>query len=251
MFMRFVQLKIDPKNISDFKEFYEKVVTPELHNTDGCMFAGLIKSEPGDSEFISLTFWQSQEHAEDYEKAGFEKLAEKTRPFLAESAEWKVQLSDNFELKYEPVEEEPVIKKYSVAVQNDNEDTHLDLPQNMYVRILSIKIEDNKLEEFKRLYSEIIFPSLKETEGCQNVFLIESVNEPDEFISVSIWDSKDAADNYEASDKFRVLTERVSHTFSKLYLWKMFFEKEHGVKIQTSQDFKVEHYDIVTGKSFS
>ena len=150
-----------------------------------------------------------------------------------------------------PVEEEPVIKKYSVAVQNDNEDTHLDLPQNMYVRILSIKIEDNKLEEFKRLYSEIIFPSLKETEGCQNVFLIESVNEPDEFISVSIWDSKDAADNYEASDKFRVLTERVSHTFSKLYLWKMFFEKEHGVKIQTSQDFKVEHYDIVTGKSFS
>ena len=253
MFMRFVELKINPKHIAEFKDFYENVVTKELRNTDGCMFAGLIKSDPQNSEFISLTFWQSQKHAEEYETNGkYEQLIQKTKPYLSESNEWKVQLSDNFELEYKPVEEEPVIKKYSVAVQNGEDKNVIPSSQNMYVRILSIKIEENKLEEFKKLYSVIILPSLKETEGCRNAFLIESINQLDEFISVSIWDSKEAADNYEASEKFRVLTERVSHTFSKLYLWKMFFEKEHGgVRVQTSQDFKIEHYDIVTGRSFS
>ncbi len=252
MFMRFVQLKLNPKNISEFKEFYENEVTQELKNTDGCLFAGLIKSEPNEQEFISLTFWQSLEHAENYESRGaYKKLLEKTKQFLSESAEWKVQLSENMELKYGPVEEEPVIEKFIVAVQNKKSDDLIIDSKNMFIRILSIRIENDKLDEFKKLYSDIIVPSLKGIASCRYMFLIESVNAENEFISATIWDSKEDADEYESSEKFRELTEKVQHTFSKLYLWKMSFEKEYGAKIQTSEDFKVQRYDFIVGKSFS
>jgi heme-degrading monooxygenase HmoA len=251
MFMRFLQLKIKPDNIIVFKEFYESDVMQELHNTPGCLFAGLIKSKPEENEFISLTFWETQEQAEKYETSGaFKKLFEQARPYLFESAEWKVQLSEDMELKYGPVEEEPVIKKYVVAAQNSDNDDFKMHSSNMYVRILSLIIQEDKLVEFKKLYSEIIIPALRSVKGCRYIYLTESVSEKNEFISVTVWDSKQDADEYEASGKFQDLTNKVKHTFSQLYLWKMSLEKDYKAQVRTSEDFKVELYNIVTGKSF-
>ena len=251
MFMRFLQLKLKQDHINDFKNFYENEVTQELHNTPGCLFAGLIKSKPEEDEFISLTFWQTQLQAENYETSGaFNKLFEQAKTFLSESSEWKVQLSEDMELKYGPVEEEPVIKKYSVTAQNGERDDFQLQSSNMYLRILSLIIQEDKMEEFKKLYSEIIIPTLKSTKGCRYVYLTESVNEKNEFISVTIWDSKEDAKEYETNGKFKELNEKVKHTFSQFYLWKMSLEKEYGSNLTTSEDFKVEGYSVVTGKSF-
>ncbi len=251
MFMRFLQLKLKPDHINDFRNFYETEVTLELHNTPGCLFAGLIKSKPEENEFISLTLWQTQAQAENYETGGtFKQLFDQAKTYLSESAEWKIQLSEDMELKYGPVEEEPVIKKYSVAAQNgEDENFHLQ-SSNMYVRILSLIIQEDKIEEFKKLYSEIIIPALKSTKGCRYIYLTESINVKNEFISVTIWDSKEDANEYEAKGKFQELTEKVKHTFSQFYLWKMSLEKEYGSNLKTSEDFKVEGYSVVTGKSF-
>jgi len=249
--MRFLQLKIKPDSVNSFKDFYESDVMYELHNTPGCLFAGLIKSKPEENEFISLTFWETQEQAEQYETIGaFKKLFEQAKAYLFESTEWKVQLSEDMELKYGPVEEEPVIKKYVVAAQNSDGDEFLTHSSNMHVRVLSLIIQVDKLEEFKKLYSEIIIPALKSVKGCRYIYLTESISEKNEFISVTIWDSKEDADKYESTGKFQELTNKVKHTFSQLYLWKMSLEKDYNAKVKTSEDFKVELYNIVTGKSF-
>ncbi|MHB8580804.1 MAG: antibiotic biosynthesis monooxygenase family protein [Ignavibacteriaceae bacterium] len=251
MFMRFLQLKIAQDHIADFKGFYESDVMHELHNALGCLFAGLIKSKPEDNEFISLTFWQTQTQAEKYESSEtFRKLIIKTKTYLSESAEWKIQLTKNSELEYGPVEEEPVIKKYIVAVQNEENDEFMAHSSNMFVRVLSLTIQEDKLDEFKKLYSEIVIPTLKTVKGCRYIFLTESVNEKNEFISVTIWDRKEYVDDYEMSGKFQEITDKVKHTFSQLYLWKMSLEKNYGAKVSTSEDFKVDGYNIVTGKSF-
>ncbi len=251
MFMRFLQLKLKPENIKYFKIFYETDVIGELRNAPGCLFAGLIKSKPEDNEFISLTFWEKQEQAESYESGGsFNTLFVKAKPYLEESAEWKLQLSEDMELQYVPEDEEPVVKKYVVAVQNNDASDFFSKPSDMFVRILSLIIQHDKLDEFKELYSEIIIPELKSIKGCRYVFLTESVSQTNEFISVTIWDSKDDADIYEATGKFQELTNKIKHTFSQLYLWKVSLEKNYGKKITTSEDFKIEQYDIVTGKSF-
>jgi len=251
MFMRFLQLKLDPAHIIDFKDFYETDVTRELNKTPGCLFAGLIKSKPEENGFISLTFWQTREQADSYEASGsFQKLMKHAKSFLAESTEWKIQLSDSMELQYGPVDEEPVIKKYSVAAQNKERDDFQLHSSNMFVRILSLIIQEDKIEEFKKMYSEAIIPALMGTRGCRYIFLTESVNVKNEFISVTIWDRKEDAEEYERNGKFQELTERVKHTFSQFYLWKMSLEKEYGSNLKTSDDFKVEGYSVVTGKSF-
>jgi len=251
MYMRFLQLKLSPEFINDFKKFYETDVIPELHKTPGCLFAGLIKSKPEENEFSSLTFWKSQEEAENYETRGtFKKLFEQIKKFLSLSVEWKIQLSENMELQYNPVQVEPIIKNYVVTAPNEN-NISLYSSSNMCVRILSLKIQSDKIDEFKKLYSEVVIPTLRQTQGCRYVFLIESIHEKNEFISVTIWENKEDANKYESSRKYREITDKIKHTFSQFYLWKMSLENEHLRKVITSEDFKIEKYDLVTGKSFS
>ena len=251
MFMRLFQVKLNPVYIDQFKDFYEASVFPQLQKMPGCIFAGLIKSGPDNNEFISLTFWETQQSAEDFENSSvFRDLIKQEKPFFSESNEWKVQLSDKMELEYAPVTEEPIVKKYSVKIQKEEDDKPKFQGSQMYVRIVSMKIQENKLDEFKKVYLEKVIPALKETLGCRHVFLSESVSEKDEFISVTIWDSKKDADNYETSGKFEELVEELKHTFSQFYLWKMELEKEYSAKIKTTDDMKVESYNVVTGKSF-
>jgi quinol monooxygenase YgiN len=250
MFMRLLQVKINPAHLEQFKNFYDITVLPQLQKMPGCISAGLIKSGPGNNEFISLTFWETQQNAEEYEKSEtFQGLLHQTRPFLSESNEWKIQLSDKMELEYAPVEEEPEVKKYTVELQKGDEKIKFQ-SSKMYIRIVSMKIQEDKLDEFKNIYLEKIIPTLKETEGCRHVFLTESINQKDEFISVTIWDDKTCADKYESSGTFEELVGKIKHTFSQFYLWKMDLEKEYSAKIKTTDDMKVEAYSIISGKSF-
>lgn len=251
MFMRFLQLKVNPLNLLQFKDFYNGTVLPQLQKMPGCLFAGLIQSGPETSEFISLTFWETQLYAEEYESSGaFQSLLDQSRPFLSESTEWKIQLSDKFELEYAPVAEEPVIKKYSVELQKEIDIKPEFQNEQMYVRIVSMKIQTDKMEEFKKIYLETIIPALKKTEGCRYVFLTESINEKNEFISVTIWDDKKYADVYESSGSFKELVEKIRHTFSQFYLWKVALEKDYSAKVKTTDDMKVQAYNLVSGKSF-
>jgi quinol monooxygenase YgiN len=249
--MRLLQLQLEPDHINQFKDFYENTVFPQLQEMPGCLFAGLIKSKPEENEFISLTFWKEQAQVENYEKSGiFEKLFEQAKPFMSESAEWKMQLSKDMKLEYVQTSEEPKIKKYTVAVQNQDTEKIIIQPSEMFVRIVSLKVQEDKLEEFKQLYQKVIIPTLKTVEGCRYAFLTESVSELNEFISVTIWNKKEDAGKYEASGKFNELVDKIKHTLSQFYLWKMALEKDYSAKVATTDDLKVDRYDIISGKSF-
>ena len=251
MFMRLLQLELNPDHIDEFKNFYDQTVIQQLQKMPGCIFAGLIKSGPEDTEFISLTFWETQQNAEEYEKSEvFKGLMDQARPFLSESNEWKIQLSDKMELEYAPVAEEPVVKKYTVEVQKEKDGKPKFQSSQMYVRIVSLKIQEGKMDEFKKIYLDTIIPALQNTSGCRHVFLTESINEKDDFISVTIWDDKKYADVYESSGSFKELVEKIRHTFSQFYLWKVALEKDYSAKVKTTDDMKVQAYNLVSGKSF-
>jgi heme-degrading monooxygenase HmoA len=250
MFMRFLQLKIDQQHKKQFMKFYEDVVSLRLKKIPGCLFAGLINS-PENNEFISLTFWKTLAQAEDYEKDGtFKELLDQAKPFLTESTEWKVQLSNKMELEYAPVNEEPVIKKYIIKAINDGEKLAA-MNSNMFVRVVSAKIQNGKQEEFKKIYTNVIIPELKSVKGCRYVYLMESINEKDEFISLTIWDNKEAAAVYESSGKYTDLVNKIKHTFSQFYLWKMALEKIYNANVQTTEDLKIDRYDFVAVNSFN
>ena len=122
MFMRLVQLNVELQYIDEFRDAYKTEVIERLQKMPGCKFVGLIENGTEETEFISLTLWDTQEQAESYEKGGiYSELLGKLMPYLQNSSEWKIQLSENLELEYKQVTEEPVIKKYNVQVQTDKE----------------------------------------------------------------------------------------------------------------------------------
>ena len=250
MFMRLVQLNVEMQMVDNFRETYNNDIISRLQQMPGCRFIGLIESGSEESEFISLTLWDTQEQAESYEKGGvYDELLGKLRPFLQNSSVWKVQLSENLELEYKPVTEEPVIKKYSVKAQPDS-GSQGNIDSRLFVRIVSLSIQEGKEDEFRQLYHDEVMPEILATKGCRYAYLTQSTQDENGFISVTIWDSKSDADLYESSGKFKELVDKVAHTFSQFYRWKMALENDYNANIRTTEDMKVESYNLVTGKNF-
>ena len=252
MFMRILKLNLNADSINDFKKFYEETVEPRLQSVEGCLFASLINSKPDKNEFISLTFWKTQLQAENYEKSGvFQSLIDEAKQYFSEETdEWKIQLTENMEIQYTQDTDEYEINKYNVAVQNGSDKSLINQNDTMFLRIVSLKIQPGKMDEFKKLYSEVVIPSFKKAPGCRNAFLTQSISEGSDFISVSVWDDKESAVKHESGKEYNEMIDKVKHTFSQFYLWKMSLDRDRQSKIKTTEDMKVGHYDVVTGKSF-
>ena len=251
MFMRLVQVKIRTERMPDHHRMYEEEVIPVLQQIPGCLFATLIESEHHPGECISMTLWNNSEQAEAYEKSGkFRELMQRATPFLVDSSEWKMQLSEDLTLQYEQVPEEPVVNSYEVTGAEDAERISRTPPAALYVRIVSPQIRAEKLEEFKTIYVNDILPILRRVNGCRYAYLTENVHQKNQVISVTIWDSKRDAEAYEQSGVFDTLKAKLEHTFAEIYQWKMQLEKDSGGQVVTSEEMTVGGYRVVAGKSF-
>jgi quinol monooxygenase YgiN len=253
MFMRLLQSKVKPEAVEKLGEFYETKVIPELQKIKGCMFAGLIQDRTRPGTGFSMTLWQTKEDAEAYEKSGVSQdFLKKAAPYLSESSEWKVRLSEDLELTYGPVPEEPIIKSYPVKAQKPVKSPVQAEITQMHTRIVSLKVQEEKIEEFNDIYNREIIPALQATDGCLYAYLMESIQEKrqGEVISITIWENREKAEQYEKSGEFNRLVEKVKHTFTTLSQWQMSLEKEQGKQAKTSDDLSVSHYTMVAGKQF-
>ncbi len=264
MFMRFVQVKLKLERILEYIHVYEDVIIPVLEKTQGCRYAALVQNVNAPDEGISLTLWDGQRDAEAYERSGlYQELVDRSKPYFSDSSEWKVQLSKDLELQYGPVPSAPVVKRYS------DESGAISVPfmenrsSSLYLRIVSLKVDPSKIDEFKSIYNHEIIPELTRVPGCRHCFLTQSVRRENEVLSVTIWDSLQDAQRYEAGGEFGVLLEKIKHTLSGLYQWKMQFEGHahapggdlptegnHAGKAVTSDDLSVNAYSLVIGKTF-
>jgi len=250
MYMRFVQVNVKRDSLCIIRDIYDRESIPRLQETKGCLFAGLFLSDQNPDDVISMTLWDSQEYADEYEKSGlFRRLLDKVRPYMVDSSAWKVQLSKDLTLDYQPAKPEPVIKSYHTTVQSNET-----LPERsgvqMLLRIYSIKIQQGKMDEFNKLYIRDILPVLRKVKGCLYAYVTES-HEDHEVVSVTIWDSQQDADAYEKGGTFKQLNDKVKHTFEEIYQWKMTLEKGVDQNLVTSADPTLQYFKVLTSKSFS
>jgi heme-degrading monooxygenase HmoA len=253
MFMRLFQSKVKPEAVGKLGEFYETKVIPELQKIKGCMFTGLVQDRDQPGTGISMTLWQTREDAEAFEKSKvYQKIMEEVEPILLESSEWKIQLTQDMELTYAPVHEEPIIKSYTAKAQQHMKTAVQPEITRMCTRIVSPKIQKGKMKEFIDIYKREIIPALQATDGCLHAYLMENLQEKEqqEVISLTIWESKEKAEQYEQSGQFGRLVDKVKHTFTQLSQWQMSLEKEQGKQAKTSDDMLVSHYTMVAGKQF-
>ncbi len=94
MYVRLTSHKVDPAKLSDFKQIYQTEIIPALYKVNGCRYAFLVESAQ-EGEAISVTVWDSKDHAEAYEQSGtFDRLVDKLRPTLSQVYQWKMKLSE-------------------------------------------------------------------------------------------------------------------------------------------------------------
>ena len=250
MYMRLLKIQVKSDKTDILRSFYDAIVINELQKIEGCLFASLLQRNNKSNEWISLTLWDSKDNADAYQKSGlYKRLLDQAKPFLEESSEWKVQLSENLELEYLPDEEEPDLEQFTVTVHERTKQGLFKQHSKMYVRIVSHILQKNKITEFRDIYQDSIIPALRDTEGCCYAYLIESMRQDNEVISVTIWDKKENAQNYEKSGKFDELVNKLRPTFSQFYQWKMALDVNTENKVRTSDDLKIKDYQVVTGKN--
>ena len=252
MYMRLIQVRTKPGELSNLQSHYNDRVVSALQKTPGCLFVGLMQSSEHHDEVVSMTLWSSQSQAEDYEKSGlFRKLFDELRPMLEDSSEWKVQLSKDLTLEYAPVPTEPSVQSFSVAAEGAPVGLSPDKSDQLYLRIVSVVLKPGNLDEYRRLYADEVIPALKATKGCRHAFLMLPGGTSNEAISVTMWDDKSAAEEYESSGRFGYLVDKVKHTFTDLYQWKMKLEHSHSPgQAVTSDDMKVEGFSVLAGRNF-
>jgi quinol monooxygenase YgiN len=251
MYMRLVQMQVKRDSIDKLSKKYSEEVIPRLGRTEGCRFASLVQSAGNLAECMSLTLWESASAAEEYVKSGtYSELLDSLMPYLAETSEWKVKLTEDQKVEYVPVSEEPTVKAYNVTLAPGRMEPASGDIGALYVRVLSIRLLPGKTEEFRAIYQHEILPALYETPGCRYAYLTEDAGNPDEALSLTVWDRKEDADEYERSGRFGSLVKKISHLLAGLYQWRMSLGKGTGRTAVTSEDMTSEGYQIVTGRSF-
>ena len=215
------------------------------------LYVGLMQEERQWDEGITMTLWDSYASVRDYQKSGvYEQLLAQMQPYLSNRSDYRINLSDNYELDYSPVEEKPKVASYASLVQKERDIMSSEDHPLLLMRIISLKIQPGKMEEFRKIYSEQIIPALRQVKGCRNAFLSDRLEESNEIISLTVWENKQDLARYIESGLYKKLAGKVRHLYSDLYQWKLAHRMERSGLLVTSEDLKERSYRIVIDKVF-
>lgn len=78
-----------------------------------------------------------------------------------------------------------------------------------FARRVALKVKQEKLHEFLSVTRKDLGPGLAREKGLRRFFLIRSVENMNEFVALTLWNSKRDADNYEKSGRYAKNLEKI------------------------------------------
>lgn len=105
----------------------------------------------------------------------------------------------------------------------------------MYVRFLTSRCRPEKLEDLRDFFVTQVFPGLRETEGCLFASLIENTARPEEFSSLTLWDSAEHIKAYEKSPQFAAFAQAAQPFAAESDEW----------QLQLSKDLTLEYLPVI------
>ena len=84
----------------------------------------------------------------------------------------------------------------------------------MWVRLALAKIKPESVDEFRKIWNDEVRPIIEKQNGFVDAMFLEPVSEEDDFISCTLWESKENGDAYEASGTYKELVGKVVHTLA-------------------------------------
>jgi heme-degrading monooxygenase HmoA len=219
MYLRFVKIdtkKADPRKVQDF---YQQRFLPLLQRDRGCRFASLLESTSDTGACISMTLWESPDEAQRFEQSdAYQSLLQEGVRFVSETAEWSVRLSEESFIA-SSTSGSHVGEAYTIEAGDEGLDA-CDLKSQLYLRIVSARVQPRKWDDLIALYNDSVLPTLRSTRGCRAAFLLESLLDPDQALSVSFWEREEDAIRYEMSGAFEDLIRRAKVSLDDLAHWK-------------------------------
>ena len=98
----------------------------------------------------------------------------------------------------------------------------------MLARVAWGKVKPGAWEEYERIYREEILPASRGVKGLRFRELLRGTDDPNEGISLTLWDSRKALEAYERGTTYQTFVERV----------KQFYVGEYWIK----------HFDVRLGE---
>jgi heme-degrading monooxygenase HmoA len=83
----------------------------------------------------------------------------------------------------------------------------------MYVRMTFFKLRQGKMQELREIYNKEVVSAHKGHKGIRFVHLLESLDNKDEGISVTAWDTKADVEAYERSGDYEKLVAKFKHMY--------------------------------------
>ncbi len=78
----------------------------------------------------------------------------------------------------------------------------------MFARVAWGKVKPGTWDDYERIYHEEILPSTRDVKGLHLRELLRGTDDPDEGISLTLWDSREDLEAYERSSLHQSLVER-------------------------------------------
>jgi heme-degrading monooxygenase HmoA len=247
MFLRLVTHTIREEEAVHMAEAYERSVLAAFRTTPGCSFASLLQNIDLPRECISLTVWNSQKEAIQYEESGlYSRLVDSLRPFFVESTEFALQLSDDLSLEYTPIISEPTISRFNNSITGSSAINSLKATPYA-VQILTLTVQEDQIPTFEALFTSDIHPKFKAYKGYIDLILLRRLRE---YHIISFWDA--TVDLHSSSEVHSVsqFIESIYRTLPSFIQWRVSHRSAARISA-SSEDVRVTVYRCLTAEWFS
>jgi len=92
----------------------------------------------------------------------------------------------------------------------------------MYVRMTFFKLREGRMQELRDLYNKEVVSAHKSHKGIRFVHLLESLDNKDEGISITAWDTKADVEAYEKSGDYEKLVAKFKNMYAEEPLLKSY-----------------------------
>ncbi len=101
----------------------------------------------------------------------------------------------------------------------------------MWARVAWGKVKPGTWDEYERVYRELILPASRNVTGLRFRELLRGADDPNEGISLTLWDSREDMEAYERSGTYQGFLERVKEFYVGEY-WIKHFDVRLGEELR-------------------
>ena len=101
----------------------------------------------------------------------------------------------------------------------------------MFARVAWGKVKPGSWEEYERIYREEILPASRNVKGLRFRELLRGNDDPNEGISLTLWDSREDLEEYERGATYQGFLERVKQYYVGEF-WVKHFDVRLGEELK-------------------